>query len=146
MSEKQNSLSDAIAVDTSVLVEFIENTSLGKKFFEEILSNPKYQKFYIAPIVDTELKYILCRRIGYDEAIKTVSELLNDFTYYSEEDLRNEAAFLKCNYAVSLADCYGLAVSKILDIPICMKKEAEIEKVYHELSSLVKIEFVDDLI
>ncbi len=95
--------------------------------------------------MDTELKYILCRRKGYEEAIKIVSELLKDFTIYSEEDLRDEAAHLKCDFAISLADCYCLATAKLLDIPIYMKKEVEIEKVFNKLSPIIKIKFIDDL-
>ena len=143
MNEKKNS--DSIAVDTSVLVEYLENTDLGKRLFKEVFSNPEIQKFFIAPIVDTELKYIFCRRKGYEEAIKTVSEVLKDFIIYSEDLLRNEAAYLKCNYAISLADCYGLATARILDIPFYMKKEGEIEKVLDKLSSIIKIKFIDDL-
>jgi len=95
--------------------------------------------------VDTELKYILCRQKGYENAIKIVSEFLKGFTIYSEEKLRDEAARLKCNFAISLADCYSLATAKLLDIPVYMKKEDEIEKVFSELSTLVKIIFIDNI-
>ncbi|TFG23647.1 MAG: type II toxin-antitoxin system VapC family toxin [Promethearchaeota archaeon] len=145
MIEKKDSQNDSIVVDTSVLLEYLEDTPLGKKVFQKVLSNEEIKKFYIAPIVDTELKYILCRRKGYGKAIKIVSELLKDFAIYSEEDLRDEAAHLKCDFAISLADCYGLATAKLLDIPIYMKKEVEIEKVFKKLSLIVKIKFINDL-
>ena len=140
MIEKKDSQNDSIVVDTSVLLEYLEDTPLGKKVFQKVLSNEEIKKFYIAPIVDTELKYILCRRKGYGKAIKIVSELLKDF-----EDLRDEAAHLKCDFAISLADCYGLATAKLLEIPIYMKKEVEIEKIVKKLSLIVKIKFIDDL-
>lgn len=145
MNEKKNSQNNSIVVDTSVLLEFLEGTPLGKILFQKILSDSQIQEFYIAPIVDTELKYILSRRKGYENAIKITSEFLKDFTIYSEEKLRDEAAHLKCNFAISLADCYSLATAKLLDIPIYMKKEDEIEKVFSELSILVKINFIDNL-
>lgn len=145
MNEKKNSQNNSIVVDTSVLLEFLEGTPLGKILFQKVLSDSQIQEFYIAPIVDTELKYILSRRKGYENAIKITSEFLKDFTIYSEEKLRDEAAHLKCNFAISLADCYSLATAKLLDIPIYMKKEDEIEKVFSELSTLVKINFIDNL-
>ena len=145
MNEKKKSQNNSVVVDTSVLMELLEETALGNKVFQRIFSNSDIQEFYIAPIVDTELKYILCRRKGYENAIKITSEFLKDFTIYSEEKLRDMAAHLKCNFAISLADCYSLATAKLLDIPIYMKKENEIEKVFKELSTLVKINFIDNL-
>lgn len=147
MNEKKDTLIDdtSIVVDTSVLMEVLDDTLMGKEFFQKVLSITQIQKFYISPLVDTELKYILCRLKGYENAIKITSEFLKDFTIYSEKKLRDEAAHLKCNFAISLADCYGLATAKLLKIPIYMKKENEIEKILSELSNLVKIIFIDDL-
>lgn len=147
MNEKKDTLIDdtSIVVDTSVLMEVLDDTLMGKEFFQKVLSITQIQKFYISPLVDTELKYILCRLKGHENAIKITSEFLKDFTIYSEKKLRDEAAHLKCNFAISLADCYGLATAKLLKIPIYMKKENEIEKILSELSNLVKIIFIDDL-
>lgn len=147
MNEKKDTLIDdtSIVVDTSVLMEVLDDTLMGKEFFQKVLSITQIQKFYISPLVDTELKYVLCRRKGHKNAIKITSEFLKDFTIYSEKKLRDEAAHLKCNFAISLADCYGLATAKLLKIPIYMKKENEIEKILSELSNLVKIIFIDDL-
>jgi predicted nucleic acid-binding protein len=145
LSEKKKSQNNSIVVDTSVLIEYLENTNLGKKFFTKILSNPQIHKYYIAPIVDIELKYILCRRKGYDNALKIITQFLKDFTFYTEENLRDEVAYLKCNFSVSLADCYGLAVAKLLAIPFYMKKEEEIEKLFDKLSTIISIKFIDDL-
>ena len=135
----------SIVVDTSVLMEILDETQLGENFFQKVLSITHIQEFYISPLVDTELKYILCRQKGYEDAIKITSEFLKDFTIYSEEKLRDEAAHLKCNFAISLADCYSLATAKLLDIPVYMKKEDEIEKVFSEISTLVNIKFIDNL-
>lgn len=147
MNEKKNMLigDTSIVVDTSVLMEILDETQLGENFFQKVLSITHIQEFYISPLVDTELKYILCRQKGYEDAIKITSEFLKDFTIYSEEKLRDEAAHLKCNFAISLADCYSLATAKLLDIPVYMKKEDEIEKVFSELSNLVNIKFIDNL-
>lgn len=146
LNEKKNSQFDSIVVDTSILVEYLEDTPLGKKIFKKVLSSSQIQKYFIAPIVDTELKYILCRRKGYEKAIEIISQFLKDFTIYTEEKLRDEAAFFKCNFVISLANCYSLATAKLLDVPIYMKKETEINKVVDKLLALVKIRFIEDLV
>ncbi len=146
MKEKSDSLTDSITIDTGVLIEFLENSPLGIAFYQKVLENPEIKNFYLSPIVETELKYIFCRREGFKNAIQIISELLKDFTVLFEEELRNEAAQLKCNYTISIADSYSLAVAKLQKIPIYMKKETEISNNYDELSKSIDIKFIDDLI
>ena len=146
MSAKKNLHETSIVIDTGALVEFLENTDLGKILSEKFLKNPQFEKYYISPLTDTELKYIFCRRNGYQKAKEIVSGLLKDFLIYSEKKLRDEAFQLKCKFPISLADSYSLAVANVLNIPLCLKKEIEIENIYEELSSLVNLIFIDDYI
>jgi len=146
MNEKKDSQLTSIAVDTGVLVEFLEDSILGKKFSQKVLENPQVKIFYISPLVDTELKYIFCRRSGFQNAIKYASEFLKDFIIYSESELRDEAYHLKCKFPISIADCYSLAIGKIRNIPVYMKKEEEIDKVLEELLSVVKIIYIDNVV
>ena len=67
--------------------------------------------FYVSPLVETELLYIICRTHGFDYARVAVTELLQDFIVESEETLKDDAARLKCRYAISLAGCYSVAVA-----------------------------------
>ncbi len=134
----------SIIIDTGVLIELLENSELGKIFSKHFLENPQFERYYISPITDTELKYIFCRRSEYQEAKKIVSDLLKDFIICSESKLRDDAFRLKCNYPISLADSYSLAVAIVLNIPLCMKKEKEILNNLEKLSSEVKIMFIDD--
>jgi len=135
---------NSIVIDTGVLVELLENSELGKIFSKHFLENPQLERYYISPITDTELKYIFCRQKGYQEAKKIASSFLKDFIICSESTLRDDAFRLKCNFPISLADSYSLAVSKVLNIPLCMKKEKEIQNNLEKLSSEVKIMFIDD--
>jgi len=145
LSEKKGSQNNSIIADTSVLIEYLEDTELGRKFFDQVLSNPQIEKYFIAPIVDTELKYILCRKTSYDEAVKSVNKFLKDFILYPEENLRDEAAKLKCNFAISLAVCYSIATAIVLDGPLYIKRQREIEKILDELTEIVDLNFINDL-
>ncbi len=144
MNANKDLLETSIIIDTGVLVELLENSELGKLFFKHFLENPQFERYYISPITDTELKYIFCRRNGYQQAKKIVSDFLKDFIISSESKLRDDAFRLKCNFPISLADSYSLAVAIVLTIPICMKKENEILNIIEKLSAEVKIMFIDD--
>ncbi len=134
----------SIVIDTGVLVELLENSELGIIFSQHFLENPQFERYYISPITDTELKYIFCRRNSYQEAKKIVSDFLKDFIICPESNLRDDAFRLKCNFPISLADSYSLAVAIVLNIPLCMKKEEEIQNNIGKLSSEAKIIFIDD--
>ena len=146
MSAKKDLHETSIIIDTGVLVELLENSELGKIFSKHFLENPQFERYYISPITDTELKYIFCRRNGCQEAKKIVSDFLKDFIICSERILRDDAFRLKCNFPISLADSYSLAVAIVLNIPLCMKKEKEILNNIEKLSSEVKMMFIDDYI
>lgn len=73
-----------------------------------------------------------------------MSDFLKDFIICPESNLRDDAFRLKCNFPISLADSYSLAVAIVLNIPLCMKKEEEIQKNIGKLSSEAKIIFIDD--
>ena len=145
MSEKKDLQETSIAVDTGILIEILEDSDLGKVFYQKVLESLQFQKIYISPLTDTELKYIFCRRSGYKDAKELVLEFLKDFIICSESELRDEAFRLKCNFPISIADCYSLAVGKVFNIPVYMIKEKEIEKVIDKLLSMVKVIFIDDI-
>ena len=144
MSENKDIAETSIILDTGVLVEFLENSKLGKLFYKHFLENPQFERYYISPITDTELKYIFCRRKGYQEAKKIVTDFLKDFIICSESKLRDDAFRIKCNYPISLADSYSVAAAIVLNIPLCMKKEKEVLNNLEKLSSEAKIMFIDD--
>ena len=145
MSEKKDLQETSIAVDTGILIEILEDSDLGKVFYQKVLERLQFQKIYISPLTDTELKYIFCRRNGYKDAKELVLEFLKDFIICSESKLRDEAFRLKCNFPISIADCYSLAVGKVFNIPVYMIKVKEIEKVIDKLLLMVKVIFIDDI-
>ena len=145
MSEKKDLQETSIAVDTGILIEILEDSDLGKVFYQKVLESLQFQKIYISPLTDTELKYIFCRRSGYKDAKELVLEFLKDFIICSESELRDEAFRLKCKFSISIADCYSLAVGKVFNVPVYMKQEKEIEQVINEVLSMVKVIIVDDI-
>lgn len=132
-------------IDTGVLIEYLEGTKLGLKFKENIVNDPNFTQFFISPLFETELKYILCRKYGFRKAERKVDRFLKDFNIIFESILRNEAIKLKCKYPISLADCYSLSIAKLNSIPIYFKQEKEITE-NEELLEKFQIRFIDDLL
>ncbi|MFW9876810.1 MAG: PIN domain-containing protein [Candidatus Thorarchaeota archaeon] len=128
-----------LVVDTGILVELLEDSRIGREFYKNFLENRKYEKYYVSSLTDTELKYIFCRMVGYKKAKKIIREFLKDFKIYSKSNLRDHTIHFKCEFSISLADSYTLAVTLLLKIPLCMKKEKEIQENLDELSKKVNI-------
>jgi len=110
---------------------------------KNLLKNKKYNRFIISPLTDLELKYIFCKRMGIKNAIKLISNFIKDFFIHSEEILRNEAVKIKCKYPISISDSYSLATAKILNVPLCMKREREILEHFNSLSQEIKIILIE---
>ncbi len=136
---------DSVIVDTSVLIEVLENSALGKVFREKILKNPANKIFIISPLAVTELLYIYCRKNGFTRAQEQVNDLLRDFVISNEEDIREDASQIKCNRGLSLADCYAIAIAKQENAPVYFKSEEELEEESKKNPFLEKINFIDDL-
>ena len=105
-------LKGKLAVDASALIELVYCEALGQKL-KQALENDLVEA-WTTELALTELRYILCRKIGWSESSKRVNKLLAS-GYFKVEDtmkLMNEAAKLKCGRAVSLPDCFTIALAQ----------------------------------
>jgi hypothetical protein len=93
--------------------------------------NPNIIHYHVSPLVETELKYLFCRKWGKKKGFLS--------------DLRDEVSRLKCNYSLSLADCYSLAIATFNTFPICFKKEGEILNYLKTLSKEAELFFIEDI-
>jgi predicted nucleic acid-binding protein len=62
----------------------------------------------------TELRYVLCRKLGWRQSAERAKKLVASGYFKVEETpkLMNEAARIKCRMAISLADCFTLALAQ----------------------------------
>jgi predicted nucleic acid-binding protein len=105
-------LKGKLAVDASALIELVYCEALGQKL-KQALENDLVEA-WTTELALTELRYILCRKLGWSESSKRVNKLLAS-GYFKVEDtmkLMNEAAKLKCCRAVSLPDCFTIALAQ----------------------------------
>jgi predicted nucleic acid-binding protein len=105
-------LKGKLAIDASALIELIYCEAMGQKL-KKALENDLIEA-WTTELALTELKYILCRKIGWDESNKRVSKLLASGYFKIEDTMKliNETAKLKCCRSVSLPDCFTIALAQ----------------------------------
>jgi predicted nucleic acid-binding protein len=99
-------LKGKLAIDTSALIELIYCDSLGQKLKKALETD--MVEAYTTELAITELRYVLCRKLGWQQSKERVNKLLAS-GYFKVEDtsqLINEAAKIKCQRAISLPDCF----------------------------------------
>ena len=105
-------LKGKLAIDASALIELIFCEAMGQKL-KKALEDDLIEA-WTTELALTELKYILCRKIGWEESNKRVNNLVAS-GYFKIEDtmkLMNETAKLKCCRSVSLPDCFTIALAE----------------------------------
>jgi predicted nucleic acid-binding protein len=120
-------LSDRIAVDTGLLVDFFTKGSLGGYVAEQIIENESITEILVHDYLITELYYIICRQKGPSKAQEVIEELLGFATVVSSENIRLIAGTIKCERNLALADCFSCSIAKKYDIPVFFREEAEIK-------------------
>ncbi len=114
MNEKltKQDLKGKLAVDASALIELIYCEEPGQKLKQAL--EEEAVEAWTTELAVTELRYILCRKLGWTESNKRVNRLLESRYIKVENisDLVNAAAKLKCCRAISLPDCFAIALAQ----------------------------------
>ena len=108
-------LKGKLAIDTSALIELIYCDILGQKLKKALETD--MVEAYTTELAITELRYVLCRKLGWQQSKERVNKLLASgyFTVEDTSQLINEAAKIKCQRAISLPDCFILALAHKID-------------------------------
>jgi len=138
-------LKGKLAVDASALIELIYCEALGQKL-RQALENDLIEA-WTTELALTELRYILCRKLGWPESSERVNKLLAS-GYFKVEDtlkLMNEAAKLKCCRAVSLPDCFTIALAQeISGTALFARKEQDLTTEMRRKPFDISVLFLDD--
>jgi predicted nucleic acid-binding protein len=105
-------LKGRLSVDASALIELVYCEIPGLKLKEALKNN--LVEAWTTELAIAELKYILCRKLGWHESSKRTSDLLASgyLKVQDTERLINEAAKLKCQRGISLPDCFTIALAQ----------------------------------
>jgi predicted nucleic acid-binding protein len=139
-------LKGKLAIDTSALIELIYCDCLGQRL-KRALEDDMVEA-YTTELAITELRYVLCRKLGWQQSKERVNKLLASgyFTVEDTSKLINEAAKIKCQRAISLPDCFILALAhKIEGNALFARKEQELADELEKKSFGITLLFLEDL-
>jgi predicted nucleic acid-binding protein len=101
---------------------------------------------FINPVVLSETFYVLCRKVGLNNALSFVAKVSKEVKTAPLERLIAMAGQFKCKYPLSIVDCWVLATSRALSIPALFAfKEKELLVHLDELGEEVEIQFLDEI-
>mgnify|MGYP000279967314 CR=1 FL=1 len=143
----RSGLSGRLAVDSSVLIEMIYGTPQGT-WFKDLLKSGAVEVF-VSEVAITELRYVICRRYGWDVSAERVDKLLRSGYLHVQETsfLIEEAAKIKCKRAISLADCFCIALARRLACKaLFAKREEDLVREMRRKPFDVEILFLEDYI
>jgi predicted nucleic acid-binding protein len=139
-------LKGKLAIDTSALIELIYCDNLGQKL-KKALENDLVEA-YTTELAITELRYVLFRKLGWQQSKERVNKLLASgyFTVGDTSQLINEAAKIKCQRAISLPDCFILALAhRIAGNALFARQEQQLTDEMGKKSFSVTLLFLEEL-
>ena len=136
-----------MAFDTGVFVEFFSGSAAGEAVYRAL------REERVSPLITelnlVELHYVLCRRVGFEEASEKVSALLESGCVQVVETGRvaRRAARLKCERSISLPDCFTIALGEEMRVPaLFARSEAELVRELERNPFEVPILFLDRIV
>lgn len=140
-------LRGSMVFDASVLLELLLSTPGGALVREGLLSGEL--SGYATELAVVEARYVLCRKLGWGEAARRVSQLLAS-GYVAVVDvspLCEAAAKYKCEMAIALPDCFTLSLAESLHVPaLFARRERELVRELSRGKLGVEVLFLEDYV
>jgi len=140
-------LAGNMVFDASVIVELLSATKRGKIVKEKLKSGELFA--FTTELDITEALYILCRKIGFNNALIKINALKRSgyIEIFEISPLIETAALYKCSRAIALSDCFTLSLAKYLSSPaLFAHKEEELLREMEKEPFDVEILFLDELV
>ena len=135
-----------VVIDTGVLYEILAGTKDGEIFKEMLFQSPEIIEHWVTDIGFSEIYYLLCRSLKKESFKIVIKEILNLVEISSITDLNKMAGQIKCEFPISLPDCYNIALAEKIQGKALFKHEKEINKALESTNERLDsfILFIDD--
>lgn len=141
------SLQGKVSIDSSVPIAYFLGERTGELAKAQIFQPGKVVSFTRFGL--SEVFYTLCRKKGIDFAKESINTFIqtNYCTFEESNELAIEAASYKCERAISLADCYVIALAKHAgSTAVFARQEKELIYEISRKKFDVPIVFLEDLL
>jgi predicted nucleic acid-binding protein len=138
-------LKGKLAVDTSALIELIYCDAPGQKLKKALESD--LVEAWTTELAVAELRYVLCRKLGWHQSTERVNKLLASGYIKVEDTLKliNQASKTKCRRDISLPDCFTLALAhQMAGNALFARKEQDLTDEMQKEPFEVNILFLED--
>ncbi len=138
-------LSGSLVLDASALIEALYLSPMGLGLVEALEKDLVVA--YTTEASIAELRYISCRKLGPSESKERVDRLLASGYIHVEDTsfLIEKAARLKCERAISLTDCFCLALAhEYACRALFARREGELVREMRRKPLNVEIAFLED--
>lgn len=145
---ERRGLPEALSIDSGVVLAYLLGEELGEYVRSEILMHDE-RSAYCNRFAVSELFYMLCRRRGQRFAREATEALLKSgrLKLVSSDELDVRAGAYKCERAISLADCYVLAVAKLSNAAATFaKREDDLKREIAKAPFDVEMVFLEDFV
>jgi predicted nucleic acid-binding protein len=135
-----------LSIDSGVILAYFLGEKLGELVKSQIIGIEN-RTIFCNRICLSELYYILCRQRGEAFARETTSKFLKAqyASIVASDELDMAAGALKCERAISLADCYVLGLAKLEDSAALFgRREKELEREIKKKTFEVTVHFLED--
>jgi len=133
--------------DTGVFVDFFSG-SRGGEFVYRSLKEGKI--FALTTELNIfELLYLLCRKVGLEKSKELITKLKESgcLEVFEVSRLVERAAAIKCERAISIVDCFTLALGEEMEVPVMFAvKERELVREIERKPFKIPVIFLGDLI
>jgi predicted nucleic acid-binding protein len=127
------------------LIELIYCDEPGQKLKKALESD--LVEAWTTEVAVAELRYVLCRKLGWHQSTERVNKLLASGYIKVEDTLKliNQASKTKCRRAISLPDCFTLALAhQIAGNALFARKEQDLTDEMRKEPFEVNILFLED--
>ena len=141
-------LPNRLSIDSGVILSYFLGEEIGRLVKSNLLP-PRGRTIYCNRLCVSEVFYVLCRRRGETFARGSVETFLGTgyASMVSSDELDMQAGTYKCRRALSLADCYVMALAKLEGATaLFARREDDMKKEVLKRPLDVEAIFLEDLV
>ncbi len=136
-----------LSIDSSVIIAYLLGEDLADLVEECVLLSSR--EVYAPRTALVETYYVTCRLGGRDRAREVLESLRGSgvVEFVGDDSLDEKAGDLKCSRAISLADCYVIALAELVGgAAVFARREAELAREQEREPFGVDLIFLEDIL